>query len=479
MKLSRVLFTFAAVLAMLALTVGGGVLAQEGSAISKNLSTNFTLVNMGSATANVNIDYIADNWDYSQTLRINPNGGQAILRQYGDPNLAEGQGSVVIASDQPLGALVQIVNRSGTPTSGAYSGVSAGDTTWYIPLVGKNADSATGVANSQIVIQALQASSEIQVAFTRLGSASPVHTEVIENLGEGASFYLNVPDIQAQALTDGFYSAVVTADVPVAVVSNLFFGPDGLMSFNAFPQSETGSSWFIPLLYSRLENTLTTSIALQNMSGEVIPAGDITMSCSGIAEPFVAGQIPVNGSFTFNTLFDRGSDGEMLFPGPYFGACSIESATGKNFTTLVLHRYTNKPDQGAFGALPGTTTGTTMYIPLVAKVLPNGFATAITIQNLGDADAHLVMRYAGTVEGTGERIDVELDDVVIPAGRSLIHNFRLNETLQAEGIPAGFVGTLVVTSDQPIGSYIANTYLRGTGDQFMAYTGFTTEAPPQ
>ena len=80
-------------------------------------------------------------------------GSQVIKRQYEDASLTPGNGSVVVGGSGAMGGVVQILARGQTPTSGAYSGASQGAQTFNVPLVAKNGSSASGTANSQIVVQ--------------------------------------------------------------------------------------------------------------------------------------------------------------------------------------------------------------------------------------------------------------------------------------------------------------------------------------
>ena len=131
-------------------------------ATTKALATNYTLVNLGNATATVTAQYLTpEGTEWGDSIFKNfsiPAGGNQIVRQYDDTGLTPGRGSVVISSDQLLGAMVQEVTRSGVPTMGAYTGVDAPSATWYIPLAARRANSATGIVNSQIIVQNVTAS---------------------------------------------------------------------------------------------------------------------------------------------------------------------------------------------------------------------------------------------------------------------------------------------------------------------------------
>ena len=104
------------------------------AATTKSFSSNYTLVNLGGDTAAVTANYVAPNgaeWGSSifKSFSI-PAGANQIVRQYDDTGLTTGRGSVVIASSQPPGALVQESVRTGVPSSGAYTGIDAPSSTW-------------------------------------------------------------------------------------------------------------------------------------------------------------------------------------------------------------------------------------------------------------------------------------------------------------------------------------------------------------
>ncbi len=126
--------------------------APRSAATSKSLSTNYTLVNMEKENAVVKVQYYKDDgntWqasDDSQSFTIPGNYGQKIVAQYFDTTMSPGRGSAVIQSSQPLGAVVQILARNQTATSGAYSGFVSGSSRLFVPLVSKNRATASGKA---------------------------------------------------------------------------------------------------------------------------------------------------------------------------------------------------------------------------------------------------------------------------------------------------------------------------------------------
>jgi hypothetical protein len=459
----------------------------SAASTTKTLSSNFTLVNLGTTAATVGIKYVKpDGTDWTGSsyvdLTILPDGGQQIVRQYND-TLAAGQGSVVISSSEELGSMVQLLNRgTGAPTSGAYTGFKSGSTKFLLPLVAKKGTSITGLANSQIMVQNVgAAATDVTIVLTALGAASPTYTKPAVTIQPSATFTYDLADETDGHLPVGFWgSAVINAASggQIVAISNLFFGADGLNTYEGVAVENVTSKWFIPLLYSRLSNTLNTSLSIQNVSnGAPIPVNDLTLSC--IKDPTApasaaatlsipnATAIPDNGLYTYNTANDT-----VRFPALWYGGCKISSATNMKFIVMVQYRYLSSPDQGAYIAIPATSTDKTLYVPLVAKRLSNGFATTATIQNLNETTAATVTLIYTDSAGAS----FSYPGVTIPAGGSIIRNYR-QPTTEQDKMPDGWVGTLKVTSDQPIQAYLANTYLPGfnplNGDQFMAYTGFT------
>ncbi len=466
-------FRLTAISIIVLLLVGAPVYA---ASTTKTFATNYTLVNLGDDLATVSAEYIAPDgteWGDSIFKEFSiPVGANQIVRQYDDTGLPAGQGSVRISSSQPLGALVQEIVRTGTPTSGAYTGIETPSATWFVPMAAKGASSASGIANTQIVIQNLgTVAVDFTVELYAFGATSPTYTKDYTNLASGASVLFDLAD--DTNVPAGWWGSVVVSTTAgdLGVISHLFFGADSLMAFNGFQEEQVFESWFIPLLYVRLGNSLTTSLAIQNLSGVEIPVDDLTLSCT--KNPSAPGAdtitlhnhtaVPANGSYTFNTLTDT-----TRFPDAgWYGSCKVESATGKGTVTLVMYRYTSNAEQAAYGAVPGNLADTNVSVPLVAKRLSNGYANVITVQNLGTADATATLTY--TPSGGGDAII--RTGVVIPAGESIIRNFRLTGTELPE-ITDGWVGSLSIEADQPIAAYVANTYLSPTGDQFMAYLGF-------
>jgi hypothetical protein len=479
----------------LALTIIVPGIAQSSD---KTFWTNFTLVNLGDEAADGTVEYVETGgsaWgDGSEDFTIDDVGGQAIFRQYndagdpGNPNLSEGNGSVVVSSNQPLGAVVQIQARGQDPTSnGAYSGFEGGDESFYVPLAAKELSTASGTGNSQIVVQNT-GDSAADVEIELIGSdGSTTYTADGGSLDPGASWYYDLAEEADSNVSDSWYGSAVarttTAGASIAVVSN-FFTDDAMQTFNAFGASAPGTTWFVPLFTSRLGNSLSTPIAVQNLSGSEIPVGGVEVTCT--PDPALTSASVFTGTndsaigdsaaYYFNPVTGFGPDA-------WYGSCVVESSA--DVVAFVQMRFVDTGEAASYEAIAGGAD-MTASIPLVAKRLGNGFATAATVQNLNTTmTATVDITYTPApeyVSAGGDSTPLTFDDVEISPGGSLIHNHRVTSGAgSVSGMPEGWYGTMKVESDQPVNAFVQLTFLRNinpglaSGDNFMAHNAFTTE----
>jgi hypothetical protein len=354
--------------------------------------------------------------------------------------------------------------------------------TFYVPLAARKLRTTSGVANSQIVIQNIDTAADADVAVDLFGAVSGNYTKTITGIKPGASYVYDL-DLEPNLAVGWYGSAVVrsTNGRALAVVSNYFTG-DTLQTFNGFPSAAPGTTWFVPLFTSRLANTLSTPIAVQNLSGGDIGAGQISLNCtpdptSGAA-PFNqanAAAVANNAAYYFNPVTDAS------IPALWYGACTV-TAPG-NVMVFVQMRIISRGEAAAYEAF--RNGGDKAVIPLVAKRLANGFATAVTIQNLDTSQGATVnLLYTPApeyVSAGGSAAPIAINGVSIGAGASLIQNQRTTDGVPQ--LPAGWYGTLTVTSTggQDIAAFVQLTFLPDinpglpAGDNFMAHTAFTAQ----
>jgi hypothetical protein len=454
----------------------------------KNLSSNFTLVNLVNGANNGQIAYVkpdGTSWRNTESFTLDVLGEQLIRRQYEDAALSAGSGSVVVSTDGPVGAVVQIQARAPqVPTFGAYVGVSEGASEASVPLVMRRLDTASGRGNSQIIIQNASSSQiDVEVLLIDAQDGSTTFTATFNDLNPNAAVEYDLDE--ETNLPEGWFGSAkvrsTTAGGQVAVVSNLFSGDHGMQTFNAFTTSKT--QWGVPLFASRLANSLSTPVAVQNVGTTSIPADTVTLSCIKDAaspgpntfERKNSTAIGPSASFFFNPVTD------LQIPAEWFGACTVNSGTFQTAVFVQL-RTVEGSRAGAHEGIPLDSTATTAVIPLYAKRLTNGFASAVTVLNLsGSATANVTLSYLAG-EGKGGECTATVNKTIAPGG-SLIQNHRINGNPNSvPELADNCFGTLTITSDQPIHAFaqldLTDELLEPDpgGDPFQAHNAFTVGA---
>lgn len=491
--LLRILPALISLVLVAALPLTGGV---NAAATAKSLSTNFTLVNLGTSDANVIVSYYKDTgatWTAAAantSFSIGKNGGQQIVRQYTDGTLDSGRGSAVISSDQPLASVVQIQARGQTPTSGGYSGLPKGANVVYVPQVFANHMTGSGLANTQLIIQNMDTTSmDVTVDFYASGQSAKTHSKTISGIGVGASNYYDLST--DSGLGDFLGSVVLTGGSSklLGVVVNNFFGADGLQTYTGFTSDSFASKWFIPLFISKLPNKLSIPVSIQNVSGSQIGVGEVSLVCTRDPNS-TAG----NATYTWTnltTIGDRAlyswnpvnpSTGET-YPDSWQGSCTIQTNPAKNIVSFAQLRFVGNPDNGssaAYEAIPApadANVATELFIPLVAKKLLKtdgslNFGTTATIQNLSDQDATVTLYYTHSAEVAGIQ-DYTFPNVTIPGSQSLFRNYKLDGAI-ADNLPDNWQGSLRIVSNKAIQGMIQMAFLTpSSGDSYMAHIAFT------
>lgn len=463
-------------------------LIANAASTTKKLSTNFTLINLSNVDAEGNIQYKRSDgspWTGStitsfgpgQPYQIPANGGQLVVRQYSD-SLQQGSGSVIVSSNVELGAVVQLrlpPGSSSLPTSGAYVGGSEVASKWYVPLAQANRSTATGVGNTQIMIQNAGTTVIPTITVTLLaepgsGSTPASFIKTISNLQPGATFTYDLADEKSLKANWSGSAEVDAGGNNIVVVVNSFNGPHGLRTYNAFPESNVGPKWAIPLFASKLSNGLNTSVSVQNLSGGSIPVNGLTLDCGAFKFRNNAA-IPDKGTFGFNPV----ADVPGRFPTNWQGACVIDAGSRNVVAFVLMRRVSGNGDQAAYEAINYNSGGTRVFIPLMAKRLPNGFATSAVIVNLSNQNAQVKLTWTPSpdeCQASSCKSYIQ-DNVTIPANGNLALNLRTGAGAPA-GMPDGWQGTLKVEpsggSSAPIHGYVVlSNLVNSAGDNYRAH----------
>lgn len=502
--MKRALFVLLSVLVILAMPLSS-VLA---AATTKSLSTNFTLVNLGDTDAEIDIEYFLEDgtaWPnvaagYTHNDALGSGQNWQIRQYFDDWGGDAGAGSARVSSSAKLGAVVQIQARNQTATTGAYVGAAAGSDMFYIPLVGHRANTMSGVANSQIIIQnAGSGTVDVEVVFTPNTGFTKTYTKTIPDIAEGASYYYDIEEelnLENSATETAWLgSAVVEATTEggsIVVVSNLFFGSNGMQTFNAFSADTLTTKWIVPIFTSKLANGLSTVVTVQNLSGAQMAAGSVELSCTADATSTPATFSKTNGTAIADKQgysFNPPNSVPDAYADAWAGSCTLEAPA--DVIVYVQMRYLGRPfdNLAAYEAIPANGTATTLVVPLVAKMLGNGFATVANIANLSSETNHVKLTYvpsptecttaiAGCDKNGDSTIDEEdayvIESVEIAGEGGNQRNHRIASGNSSEPtLPVGWIGSLTIQSldDLPIGGIVQLTNtVTGTGDTLMAHS---------
>jgi hypothetical protein len=457
---------------------------------SKRLSTNYTVVNMGSETANVLAEYYRDNgasWgaDGDKTsFSVLSNFGQKTIAQYFDTTMSAGQGSAVLNSSQPLSVVVQIQARNQVPTNGAYVGLNQPSNRFYAPLVIRNRNTANGFSNTVIIIQNTQQETiTARVEFIGApGFGFANFTKQNISIPANSSYYYDVETESASNLPNGWFGSAVISTVDsskkIAVVVNIFNGADGLQTMNAFPAEMASTSWAIPQFASRLPNSFNTVLNIQNVSNSTIAAGGIQLNCtpgSGYTGNLTVtnpNPVPPNATFGVNPVTNT------AIRANWQGACFL-TASQNVVAFSALRQPGVTQNISAYEAVQANGTNTRVVVPLMAKRLANGFATNAVIMNLDRNNAANVRLTYKRAEGFTAGQATYTLNVTIPAGGNLQQNMRLAGEPAGLSIPSGWQGSLLVEPQpgqpaRPLVGYVQLTNISVTnGDTWMSHTAFT------
>lgn len=474
--------TLASILVMVLIV--GGVASVMAQATTKSLSTNYTIQNLSEDLATIHVEYLQDydgttaggpwpadpgNVDFS----IDP-GASKVIAQYLDGTMADGAGSAVIESDQPVAAIVNQLARNQTPTSGSYTAFTEGSESFFMPFAFKNLASSVGVINSQLIVQNVgTAPVNVSIQLINGDTGAVDYTKPINNLPAGESFYYD-QSTETNLPASWYGSAQVSAPGgSVAAVGNQFTGDHGLLTYPGFPEGYT--EWVVPLYLSRLGNGYNSVIAIQNVSGGTLAVGSVTVTFTpdaSLGAPQFAksntAEIANNGTWVLNPRDNAD------YPVGSFGAAKIVS-TGGNVVAIVNQLVNEPPNSSpsalSYNAIRADLTGQTVRAPLIMSRLGNGYSTVFTVANLTGTAGTCDFTY--TPDPSLGLSDTVVTGVPLPANGSILHNHRLDGTGTHE-LTLEWFGAAKVECTTAVGGIVNQLQSGGSGDPDLSYNAFTT-----
>lgn len=471
----------ALVLLVLAVALSGisSVFAQ---ATTKSLSTNYTVQNLSTTdTATIHVDYMlaydgstgGGDWpaDPANTDFTIAPGSSKVVAQYLDPTMSDGAGSAVISADQPVAAIANMLARGQTPTSGSYTAFSDGSGSFFMPFVFKNLSSSVGVINSQLIIQNVGSSpTTVDVALINGATGAVDYTKNITAIPVGESFYYD--QSQETNLPDGWYGSAQVSSTDggsIVAIGNQFTGPNGLLTYPGFANGFT--DWVVPLYLSRLSNGYNSVIAIQNVSGSTISAGNINVyfTPSDATAPFT---MTLGSDLANNSTWVLNPRDNPSWPVGSYGAARIEASAN---VVAIVNQLVNEPPNASdsalsYNAIPANLVETNVVAPLIMSRLSNGYSTVLTVANLTDSAGQCTFTYRP--DPSLGLSDTVVSNVTLAANGSIVHNHRLDGTGTHE-LPSAWYGAVTVDCTVAAAGTVNQLQAGGTGDPDLSYNAFS------
>lgn len=413
-----------------------GLVGPAWGAPPGSFTVDFNIQNMGSAPATIVVNFINPSGSSAGTKTFSnvPPGGSAYFNPAlhtldGGGSLPPGwQGAAVVSADQPVSAIATVANNlSGSQyVSDAYPGIGEPSNTVFAPIV----MAKLGPWNTRMAIQnAGSAPADVTIRFVSGGSV--VATQTINGLPAGASALVDQYDNPSLNNFNG--SAIISATQPIAVTVDEYRTTGGLLvSYAALPLSKASNTLYMPG-YINAFGPWTTDFTIINTASSAATVqiqftNGQTLSCS----------IPPNGSLYLNPAANvyGGCTGGPLASN-FYGAATVTS----NQPLVIAYNIANTlgPGDRALGytAFSPADVGTKMAVPLIENQYGGGqWVTTFSVQVIGGGTANLTLQYSGNLGAYTKNVT--------------INNAQTFNQLTDGHIPAGFLGSVTITSDKPI-----------------------------
>lgn len=400
------------VLLLITLT-SGLVLAQGGST-----TTNIQVQNLSDQTANCTITYYNQDGttDTEYTFDILPNDSWSKY-QGAETGLTDGfNGSVVVACDQPVAAIVNQATTGGEQRSSAYSGESTGAAGIYVPIAMKGFygfDTEISVQNAS--------TGPVNVTvdyYDANGNPVAAAQETKTSLAKGAVYRFNqANNANLPSNFNGSASVSATGGNVVVVVNQN--GPDQQNSFNGFT---TGAQTvYMPSVMDAFYG-FVTAIQVQNVGSAQtriqVTYSDAIVQTSGYIQP--------NQSTFFYSWLEGHSSG-------FNGSATVTSLDSQNLVAVA-----NISDGTQSSAYNGFASGSTTFV--LPSVLKNfyDYSSSIQIQNVSGGTVDCAVTYSDAVTAVpviGTLTDLADGDSVLLANGIEAHadNFQGSATVVCTG----------------------------------------------
>ncbi len=407
-------------------------------------TTPLVVQNVSGGSGMVFNTFVDDNSEVINGYGSNYGNGQSVSFNPQHTNqVASGfQGSAFVASNVNAAG---IINEHSESSSMAYEIVNAGAEEVYLPNITKEYFGWT----TPFVIQSLEMTktASIKVYFYNPGSSTARYIKGPINIKPASSYGLNPSRISNSQIPTGWKGSVVvksTNGTKVMAIVNEH-ADNQSMSYNGFTSGST--EVYLPNI-TRYYSGWTTPFIIQNIStsNASLKATFYRRGKSSKVLELNKSSLAPNSSWSINPRDYPSLD---TFQG------SVVVSSNKNVVAIV-----NEHSSIESMAYSGISLGKTkLYLPNITKKY-FGWTTPFIIQNMSGGTATVTIKYyksSGSLQKT-------TSNKKISSGGSLFINPSGDS-----GIPSSFKGSVVITSNQPVGS-IVNEHK--TDGQAMSYNGF-------
>jgi hypothetical protein len=354
-------------------------------------------------------------------------------------------GSAVVSADQPIAAIVNVVNMPSGRAAGMYRGTDGADVanTIAFPLMKNNYFGRS----TTLYIQNASSSANTITVTVKVGAAT--HTKVFNAVPASAMVLVGPADTTPAMANNSFGSATVTGTGALAGAAleyqNAVALGSNLHAYTAFGPQDFAAKAYCPLVRSNFAQ-LNTGIQAQNLSAT---AQDIRVTYSyrinntGAVQTKVVtlGPIAPNAAATFRTWDD--------LPARSVGGATVEGVSGGNIAVIVNDEtFTLNPNRvTAYTCFPDQAKTNKVNLPLF-KEYYLGDTSGVQVQNVGAAAANITVTYYPPGNPAGVKFT---QSNIAPGASATFYN--VSGGTATSGNAASLLGTFggaVVEANQPV-----------------------------
>ena len=404
-------------------------------------TTFVTFQNLSATTsANISVQYYglsSGTPGNTDTLTVPAKGQKAILPNIGSNN----SGGGIITSSQPLNVVVSEAISTG---GSAYNVTGQTAATLYSPLALNGAFG--GFTTNIVVFNTGSTASAGQIQFYD-ANGNVAATQSFSIAGH-ASQTLSQAGVSGLANNQSYWAKIVGASGSQLTAQVIEFGPHNFVAtFNASVPSQAATKLYAPAAFNGLYG-FVTGMGFANPNGT---AANVTVT-------YYDGNGQQAGIIQYLPIAANGNS--SLFQGATGTPTNVASAVILSDQPIVMTVNERGPNF-ASGTYVGIVSGSmNVALPVMANNFA-GFTTGTTIFNAGSGTANLTLTY---LDGSGNPVGNPQSTSTLAPNAS----FALYQGAATQGLPGGFFGTALISSNQPL--LVTTKALQTSTGLFYTYT---------